>query len=55
LRADSALRGAASDGTDVGAAVEVVMAGIAGVASEIAAPPAAIQLPSAPSGLRIVR
>jgi hypothetical protein len=55
LRTDSVLRGAASDGTDIGADVDVVMAGIAGVTSDISAPPAGIHMPSAPSGLRIIR
>lgn len=58
LRADSSLRGAATDGTDIGADVDVVLAGLAGVVSgtsDGSAPPAAIRAPSAPGGLRIIR
>lgn len=58
LRSGSSLRGAATDGTDVGADVNVVLAGVAGVVGGNSAsyvpPPARITAPSAPAGLRIV-
>lgn len=58
LRADSALRGAAADGTDVGADVDVVLAGIEGVllGQGHASPPPPVSLaPTAPTGLRVIR